>query len=88
MQLRTFLAKNMRDALANVRALLRLLDETVRVTERLLSLLDEVECAGKQVHDANLVATMLAHGIETLATINVSDFRRFLPRIVIAAVPV
>lgn len=84
------LGLDQRTALENVRALraaLRPLDETVRVTERLLGLLDEVECAGKQVHDANLVATMLVHGIQTLATINVSDFKRFVPRIVVVPVP-
>jgi predicted nucleic acid-binding protein len=29
------------------------------------------------VHDANLVATMLAHGITRLLTFNAADFRRF-----------
>lgn len=85
------LGLDQRTALENARALravLRPLDETARVTERLLGLLDEVECAGKQVHDANLVATMLVHGIQTLATINVSDFKRFVPQIVIVPVPV
>ena len=32
---------------------------------------------GKQVHDANLVATMLAHGIRRLLTFNLADFQRF-----------
>lgn len=32
---------------------------------------------GKQVHDANIVATMLAHGETRLLTFNVADFRRF-----------
>jgi predicted nucleic acid-binding protein len=29
------------------------------------------------VHDANIVATMLANGIARLLTFNVTDFRRF-----------
>jgi predicted nucleic acid-binding protein len=29
------------------------------------------------VHDANVVATMLAHGETTLLTFNTADFRRF-----------
>jgi predicted nucleic acid-binding protein len=33
--------------------------------------------AGRQVHDANIVATMLANGITRLLTFNVADFRRF-----------
>jgi predicted nucleic acid-binding protein len=36
-----------------------------------------VECAGKQVHDANVVATMLVHGVDTLVTLNSDDFVRF-----------
>jgi predicted nucleic acid-binding protein len=47
------------------------------VSERLLELLETVECAGKQVHDANVVATMLVHGIDTVVTRNVDDFVRF-----------
>lgn len=67
-------------AVANVRALrkrLHLLVEDEKVSDRLLELLDAVECAGKQVHDANVVATMLVHGIDTVVTINVGDFARF-----------
>jgi predicted nucleic acid-binding protein len=48
-----------------------------KVSERLLALLDDVSCAGKQVHDANIVATMLVHGVDTLVTINTDDFTRF-----------
>jgi predicted nucleic acid-binding protein len=40
-----------------------------------------VAVAGRQVHDANIVATMLAHGETRLLTMNRSDFRRFEPRI-------
>lgn len=67
-------------AIANVRALrtrLHLLVEDEKVADRLLDVLEAVECIGKQVHDANVVATMLVHGIDTVVTINVSDFARF-----------
>ena len=40
-------------------------------------LLARVPVAGKQVHDANLAATMRAHGITRLLTFNDADFRRF-----------
>jgi predicted nucleic acid-binding protein len=33
--------------------------------------------AGRQVHDANIVATMMAHGGHRLLTFNTRDFRRF-----------
>ncbi len=48
------------DALANVaelRARFRLLDERVAVFEHLNRLVREIGCRGKQIHDANLVAT-------------------------------
>ena len=67
-------------AVANVRALrqrLRLLAEDGKVADRLLEVLDTIVCTGKQVHDANVVATMLVHGIETVVTSNVDDFTRF-----------
>jgi predicted nucleic acid-binding protein len=67
------------DAVANVRSLrrhLRFLGEIDKVSERLLMLLDDVACHGKQAHDANLVATMLVHGVETILTMNVDDFVR------------
>jgi predicted nucleic acid-binding protein len=47
------------------------------VLERLLALLGAHFGAGRQVHDANIVATMLEHGIYRLLTFNAADFRRF-----------
>jgi predicted nucleic acid-binding protein len=47
------------------------------VLERLLALLATHHGAGRQVHDANIVATMLEHGIHRLLTFNAADFRRF-----------
>jgi predicted nucleic acid-binding protein len=65
----------------------RVADETAEVTPRLLSLLDSIPAAGKQVHGADIVATMLAHGIRHLVTFNVADFRRFEPLIAIEPLP-
>ena len=68
------------DALGNVRAIRErttLLAEDVRVADRLLALLADVACRGKQVHDANLVATMLVYGIGAVVTMNLEDFTRF-----------
>ncbi len=47
------------------------------VTERLLSLLAAIYVGGKQIHDANIVATMQANSITHLLTENTSDFTRF-----------
>lgn len=38
----------------------------------------EVAGGGKQVHDANIVATMLAYGVPALLTHNGRDFERFV----------
>lgn len=62
-------------AVANVRVLrarTSLLAEDSRVADRLLELMDEIPCGGRQVHDANVVATMLVHGIDPLITITCS----------------
>jgi len=47
------------------------------VTPRLFDLVEKYAVAGKQVHDANLVSTMLLHGIRQVLTHNVGDFTRF-----------
>lgn len=47
------------------------------VTQQLYFLLDKIPCGGKQVHDANIVATMLAFDIPQLVTYNTEDFSRF-----------
>jgi predicted nucleic acid-binding protein len=53
------------------------------VTAQLHALLRSVACLGKQVHDANIVATMLTHGIPILLTHNVADFARFAGHITV-----
>jgi len=68
------------DALGNVRAIrgrTTLLAENSKVAARLLGLLADVDCRGRQVHDANVVATMLVHGIGTVVTMNLAGFARF-----------
>ena len=47
------------------------------VLDRLLALLGAHFGAGRQVHDANIVATMLDHSIHRLLTFNATDFKRF-----------
>jgi predicted nucleic acid-binding protein len=74
------LGMRLADALANVRAFrarTSLLAEDSKVADRLLTLLGDISCGGKQIHDANVVATMLVHGIDTIVTINLVDFTRF-----------
>jgi predicted nucleic acid-binding protein len=51
-------------------------EDDARVTDKWLSLLEQTPTAGKQVHDANIVATMI-HNIDSLLTHNTADFTRF-----------
>lgn len=60
-------------------------DDGPRVSERLFELMRKVPVGGKQVHDANIVATMLVYGISALLTDNVRDFERFAPWIEVRA---
>jgi predicted nucleic acid-binding protein len=74
------LGMKLADAVSNVRAFRErtaFLGEDARVADRLQGLLADVECGGKQVHDANVIATVLAHGVGTVITMNVADFARF-----------
>lgn len=62
-------------------------EDGAAVTTQLLALLASVQCAGKQIHDANIVATMLAQGISHLLTHNGADFQRFGGITVIPMIP-
>lgn len=52
-------------------------DETAEVTRHLQELIERHKVGGKQIHDTNIVATMLTYGITNLMTHNVNDFLRF-----------
>ena len=54
-----------------------LLGEDRDTVNELSQLLSKIPAAGKQVHDANIVATMLAHNIPCLLTNNTVDFARY-----------
>ena len=70
------LAEAFEDAAAFVRRF-TVLEDGPAAWDRLVELSRAFAFGGKQVHDANLVATMLAHGVTRLLTFNVADFRRF-----------
>ena len=57
------------------------LEDGPNVMAMLTALCREVPVAGKQIHDANIAATMLAHGERRLLTLNARDFRRYGERI-------
>ena len=58
-----------------------ILEDGPVVTDRLVSLCREVPVGGRQTHDANIVATMLAYGERKLLAFNLADFRRYGDRI-------
>ncbi len=72
------------EALDDANTLMRnfeILEDGPVVAELLITLCRDVLVGGSQIHDANIVATMLAHGEHRLLTFNVADFRRFEGRI-------
>jgi predicted nucleic acid-binding protein len=74
------LGLGLEDALANVAAFrdrMRLLVDSEAVWERLQTLIAKYGCKGKQIHDANVVASALVWGVAKLVTANVADFTRF-----------
>lgn len=54
-----------------------LLDETEPSIRKLIDFGARYRVIGKQIHDTNIAATMLTHGITRLVTFNPDDFKRF-----------
>jgi predicted nucleic acid-binding protein len=78
------LGLDVKSALGNVDVFLgrlKLLAENPDVALQLRALVREHECRGKQIQDANVAATMLAHGMQTLVTANPAHFARFTDRL-------
>jgi predicted nucleic acid-binding protein len=78
-------------ALADVqrfRASFEVAGDRPTVLDHLLQLLRSHQVTGKQVHDANLVATSLDYGIHRLLTFNTGDFQRFADIITLVPLPV
>lgn len=68
------------DAVENLEQFLddmELLTEDVSTTRRLMDLIGDRSTAGKQVHDANVVAVALAHRASAIVTDNRRHFSRF-----------
>ena len=51
------------------------------ISDLLLAICRQVPVGGRQIHDANIIATMLAYGERRLLTFNTADFRRYGDRI-------
>ncbi|MCY4525129.1 MAG: type II toxin-antitoxin system VapC family toxin [Anaerolineaceae bacterium] len=70
------------ERIAWFRAFVHEVDETTAVRERLLILVQEYAVRGVAVHDANIVATMLAYDIDLVCTLD-NDFDRYRKHITI-----
>ena len=55
----------------------RIAYEAPRTVDNLLMLTNRFSVQGKQIHDANIVATMMTNGVGNLLTHNVTDFKRY-----------
>jgi hypothetical protein len=78
------LGMSLSDALDNVREfrrVIRLLPEEKPILPTLLSLLSEIPCEGKRIHDAHIVAAAVVHRVGTVSTLNLSDFQPFAARV-------
>ena len=58
-----------------------MLEDGLQTSRELPALTKRVQFGGKQVHDADIVATLLAHGETRLLTFNGTDLRRLTPLI-------
>ena len=61
----------------------QLAETTSAVTTRLLEIISIYDVKGKQVHDANIVATMQIYGLSNLLTANPNDFQRYQNRVTV-----
>jgi len=64
----------------------RVAEDNAEVTRQLLGLITSLTVSGKQIHDANIVATMLTYGIKDVLTHNTSAFMRFAPLVTVIPV--
>ena len=60
-----------------IETLFAFLPDTAAIYPHWRTLIERYDVKGKQVHDARLVAVMLAHGIRRLMTFNTAHFARF-----------
>lgn len=68
------------DAVHNVKRFqqfIQILPEDAETTVHLLSLMQKHDLKGKRIHDANLVASMMRHGLRKLKTFKPGDFEVF-----------
>jgi len=70
-----------------IEQLCQVVSEDDRSYDEWKRLVDELDVSGVKVHDARLVAVMKSRGIETLLTLNETDFRRYLGEGIVVQTP-
>lgn len=65
------------DDIKNFYTLFKVADETEKVTNNLIQIMEKYKVGGKNIHDANIVATMFTYDIPIIWTINKKDFKRY-----------
>ena len=83
-------ALSLKEAIADTSLFIQrftVLEDGPLVWDKLVELCGRFAFGGRQVHDANIVATMLAHGERRLLTFNSADFQRFAPLIEVVVPP-
>ena len=82
---RKFTVDEALNVLETWRSACALLEETDATVAEWLRLVRKHQVQGKQAHDCNIVAVMIAHGIRRLATRNAGDFVRYSDEIQLQA---
>lgn len=65
------------DNIDTFRSILFILDETRNVADELARLIRTHALHGKRIHDANIAATLIAHGLTEILTSNPKDYACF-----------
>jgi predicted nucleic acid-binding protein len=84
---RSFTVDEAIDALDQWRKACTVLGENDLTLQRCVDLVSQHDVHGKQVHDCNIVAVMLTHGVPRLATRSAPDFKRYAEISVDAVTP-
>lgn len=67
--------------LLNLDPVLTVLHDTAAVHEAWMKLLLKHQVRGRQVHDARIAASLIAHGVTRILTYNPADFARYAPAV-------
>lgn len=73
----SYIPSNLTSEIAIFEKQFTVLEDNFNTTQKLCSLIDQFTVSGKQVHDCNIVASMLVNNVSNLLTHNIADFTRY-----------